>query len=115
MRRLILTGSLGMVCALAFSAAGCRLVLVQPSVAVAPGYGGEIIVQQAPPPLLVEPQPVCPGPGYAFCPGYWHWQHGRHVWVNGRWAVPPRRAAVWVPPHWEHHGHDWRFVPGHWR
>jgi hypothetical protein len=34
--------------------------------------------------------------------------------VPGRWALPPRPGAVWLPGHWKKHAHGWVWSNGHW-
>ena len=47
--------------------------------------------------------------------GYWSWRDGEHVWIPGRWDLPPRPNVVWVAPCWVRRGHGYGFVEGHWR
>jgi len=73
-------------------------------------------VEIAPPPPRVEVAPAR-RPGNIWSPGYWAWDHGRHVWVEGRW-LEARPGEHWVPEHWvefrEERGAHWHFEPGHW-
>ncbi len=46
--------------------------------------------------------------------GYWNWEGGRHVWVGGRWALPPAEGRIWISPRWLNEGGYWRFHPGYW-
>ena len=82
-------------------------------VAVAPA--GEVIIAAPPPPIRHEWRGHRPGRDYVWISGYWAWDHGRHVWVAGHWAVPPRGYVTWVEPRWEHRGHGYVFLEGHWR
>jgi hypothetical protein len=61
---------------------------------------------------VVEVPP--PRAGYVWAPGYWRWEGGRHVWVDGRF-IRERRHFHYVPEHWDEgrHGH-YHFVPGRW-
>ena len=44
-----------------------------------------ISVRIGPPPLPVYAQPICPGPGYFWTPGYWAWNDDDgYYWVLGR-------------------------------
>jgi hypothetical protein len=43
-----------------------------------------IAVSFGPPAIPVYEQPICPGEGYMWTPGYWGWSGERHVWVRGR-------------------------------
>ena len=36
-------------------------------------------------------------------------------WIGGRWEVPPRPRARYVPPHWETRGEEHLFVEGYWQ
>jgi len=73
-------------------------------------------VEIAPPPPRVEAVPR-PRPGFIWTPGYWGWDHGRHVWVEGRW-IEARPGQLWVPDRWveyrEQRGSHWHLEPGHW-
>ena len=42
-----------------------------------------VSVTIAPPELPVFDQPICPGDGYIWTPGYWAWD-GEYYWVPGR-------------------------------
>src|SRR5271165_6752696 len=54
-----------------------------------------ISVGIGPPALPVYSQPLCPGPGYIWTPGYWAWAPGGYYWVPGTWAVPPQVGFLW--------------------
>src|SRR3990170_492151 len=53
----------------------------------------DINIGPPPPPVVVVP---ALRPGYAWAPGYWHWDGRRHVWREGRW-IRERPGYVWVP------------------
>jgi hypothetical protein len=94
--------------------AGCHHahgdVYIQES-APPPGY---VVATAPPPPIVVEPRPVAPAVGYVWVDGYWHWTGRQYTWHRGYWAVPPRGYQYWVAPRYERHGHEYRYVPGHW-
>ena len=46
----------------------------------------------APPDLPVYEQPVCPGDGYIWTPGYWAWD-GEYYWVPGTWVMAPKPGS----------------------
>ncbi|WP_345796550.1 hypothetical protein [Castellaniella sp. MT123] len=54
----------------------------------------------APPALPVYAQPVAPGPGYIWTPGYWAWGPNGYYWVNGTWLMPPTVGMLWTPGWW---------------
>jgi len=78
-----------------------------------PGYtmpnpNMEYIAPSAPPAPLQEMIIAAPGPGYAWVPGFWHWQNG-WVWLPGHWAMPPRPGLNWYGPNWvPHREGEWR-------
>ncbi|HWI84257.1 YXWGXW repeat-containing protein [Ramlibacter sp.] len=95
--------------------AGCVVAPVPPAGVVYTDPGAAIVAPLAPPPLIVEPMLVAPGPGYIWIGGYWSWSGGHHVWTHGRWAAPPRHGQQWVPRRWERGPGGWHQRGGHWR
>ena len=60
-----------------------------------------ISVSFGPPPLPVYAQPMCPGPGYMWTPGYWAWDPNYgYYWVPGTWVLAPFPDALWTPGYW---------------
>ena len=73
-----------------------------------------ISVRFGPPPLPVYAQPICPGPGYIWTPGYWAWDDdGGYYWVPGTWVVAPV-GMLWTPGYWGWYGGFYRWHPGYW-
>ena len=93
-----------------------RPAVVREVVVAQPGLppGTEVIVSAPPPPPPNEVYVVNPGPAYVWIPGGWVWA-GRWVWEGGRWSVPPRRDAVWVPHHYVYRSGAHVYVHGGWR
>ena len=58
-----------------------------------------ISVAIAPPLLPVYEQPICPGDGYIWTPGYWAWDDD-YYWVPGTWVLAPEVGFLWTPPYW---------------
>src|SRR6202162_1989519 len=59
-----------------------------------------ISVRIAPPALPVYEQPLCPGPGNLWTPGYWAWDDDAgYYWVPGTWVVAPV-GLLWTPGYW---------------
>ena len=70
------------------------------SVASFAQIGVGISVSFGPPPLPVYAQPLCPGPGYLWTPGYWAWSDDDgYYWVPGTWVVAPV-GLLWTPGYW---------------
>jgi hypothetical protein len=59
-----------------------------------------VSVRIGPPVLPVYAQPICPGPGYMWTPGYWAWNdEGGYYWVPGTWVMAPM-GMLWTPGYW---------------
>jgi hypothetical protein len=75
-----------------------------------------VYVRVAPPRPVVERVVPRPRGGMVWVGGYYRWTGRAYVWTPGRWAHPPRPAAVWVAPHWDFvAGRGYVFVAGFWR
>ena len=84
------------------------------AVVVEPAVSAEVVVSEAPPPVIVEERPVAPGVGFVWIPGVYVWE-GHWRWERGHWDRPPRRGAVWVPHRYEYRNGRHVFVRGGWR
>jgi len=106
--RLIRSSVLGV---LLFSAV--LLTLSAPSVAQ---IGIGISVHFGPPALPVYEQPICPGDGYIWTPGYWAWNADidDYYWVPGTWVLAPQVGFLWTPPWWGWSGGAYIFHAGWW-
>ncbi len=78
-----------------------------PNVIIAPG---------PPPPPRTEMPPPPPGPTMVWIGGHWSWDPAArgHVWVDGRYAEPPRRRAAWLPGRWVQQPDGWVWEDGRW-
>jgi hypothetical protein len=59
-----------------------------------------VSVAIAPPVLPVYSQPIAPGPGYIWTPGYWAYGPAGYYWVPGTWVIAPFVGALWTPGYW---------------
>lgn len=76
--------------------------------------GVGISVRVGPPALPIYAQPICPGPGYLWTPGYWGWNDGAgYYWVPGTWVVAPV-GMLWTPGYWGWGGGLYAWHPGYW-
>jgi WXXGXW repeat (2 copies) len=73
-----------------------------------------ISVGIAPPALPVYTQPPCPGDGYLWTPGYWHYGPAGYYWVPGVWVRPPQVGYLWTPGYWGWGGSAFIFHEGYW-
>ncbi len=87
-------------------------VLAVPSASFAQGIGVSITV--APPVLPVYAQPICPGDGYLWTPGYWGWDDGDYYWVPGTWALAPEPGFLWTPGYWGWSSGAYLWNAGYW-
>jgi len=67
----------------------------------------------APPELPAYEQPMCPGDGYIWTPGYWAWD-GEYYWVPGTWVLAPEPGYLWTPGYWGWGGNGYFFNDGYW-
>ncbi len=73
-----------------------------------------ISVRVGPPPLPIYAQPICPGPGYIWTPGYWAWNDDDgYYWVPGTWVVAPI-GMLWTPGYWGWGGGFYVWHAGYW-
>lgn len=75
-----------------------------------------ISVGFGPPALPVYEQPLCPGDGYIWTPGYWAWDDvdQDYYWVPGTWVLPPESDLLWTPPYWGWDNGAYVFYDGYW-
>jgi hypothetical protein len=74
-----------------------------------------ISVAIAPPPLPIYAQPIVPGPGYIWTPGYWSYaSDGGYFWVPGTWVLAPYAGALWTPGYWGWNNGFYVFNGGYW-
>ena len=73
-----------------------------------------IYVSFGPPAIPVYDQPICPGDGYIWIPGYWAWDGYEYYWVPGTWVLPPAVGFLWTPGYWEWGVNGFFFHEGYW-
>jgi hypothetical protein len=75
-----------------------------------------ISVSFGPPALPVYEQPICPGDGYIWTPGYWDWSDddSDYYWVPGTWVLAPEVGYLWTPPYWAWVDGAFVFYDGYW-
>src|SRR6201993_3266714 len=90
------------------------LVLLAMSAAVYAQFS--ISVSLAPPELPVYEQPLLPGEGYIWTPGYWAYagEDDGYYWVPGTWVMAPEPGLLWTPAYWSWRGNGYVFNQGYW-
>jgi WXXGXW repeat (2 copies) len=73
-----------------------------------------VSVRIGPPALPVYTQPICPGDGYLWTPGYWGYGAAGYYWVPGVWVMPPRVGVLWTPGYWGFEGGLYGWHAGYW-
>jgi hypothetical protein len=73
-----------------------------------------VSVSVAPPALPVYEQPIAPGPGFIWAPGYWAWGPEGFYWVPGTWVPAPYVGALWTPGYWGWDGAFYIWHAGYW-
>lgn len=73
-----------------------------------------VSVRVGPPALPVYAQPVCPGAGYIWTPGYWAWGPAGYYWVPGTWVMAPQPGLLWTPGYWGWGGGVYMWHSGYW-
>jgi hypothetical protein len=94
------------------------LLLVIPAALSSPSaaqIGIGISVRIGPPALPVYEQPICPGPGFLWTPGYWAWDDDEgYYWVPGTWVEAPQPGLLWTPGYWGWNDGVYAWNAGYW-
>jgi hypothetical protein len=79
---------------------------------------GQIGIRVAigPPMLPIYEQPICPGDGYLWTPGYWAYDDtvSDYYWVPGTWIQAPEVGFLWTPGYWGWGEGGFFFNDGYW-
>src|SRR5271167_2150390 len=96
---------------LALTALAATAMMASPAASFAAVF---ISVGFAPPALPVYVQPMAPGDGYLWNPGYWAYGPEGYYWVPGVWVQPPMAGVLWTPGYWGWGGSAFIFHEGYW-
>jgi hypothetical protein len=102
--------------AIHFLAFGLLLLMIPAALSTpsSAGIGVGISVRVGPPALPVYEQPICPGAGYLWTPGYWAWSgDDGYYWVPGTWVVAPV-GMLWTPGYWGWNEGMYAWHTGYW-
>jgi len=76
--------------------------------------GMDVSVSIGPPALPVYEQPMGPGSGYLWTPGYWAWDDDDgYYWVPGTWVLAPV-GMLWTPGYWSWNNDTYIWNAGYW-
>ena len=85
------------------------------SIVPASSFAGVFVsINIAPPALPVYTQPICPGDGYLWTPGYWAYGEAGYFWVPGTWVLAPQPGVLWTPGYWGFAGGLYVWHAGYW-
>src|SRR5689334_19755743 len=73
-----------------------------------------VSIRIGPPALPVYAQPICPGPGYVWVPGYWAYSDDGYFWVPGTWVIAPEPGLLWTPGYWGWNDGFYVWHAGYW-
>ena len=100
--------------------AGCLVISLLLSISAALSstaiaqIGMDVSVSIGPPALPVYEQPMGPGPGYLWTPGYWAWDDDDgYYWVPGTWVLAPV-GMLWTPGYWSWSNDAYIWNGGYW-
>lgn len=92
-----------------------RLILLLAALFVTHAFAGVFISASIAPPVLpVFAQPICPGDGYIWTPGYYAYGDYGYYWVPGTWVLAPRPGFLWTPGYWGWGSGLYRWHGGYW-
>jgi hypothetical protein len=69
-----------------------------------------------PPALPIYEQPICPGDGYIWTPGFWAYDDNiaDYYWVPGTWVLAPEVGFLWTPGYWGWGPGGFLWYDGYW-
>jgi hypothetical protein len=95
-----------------------RILLAFLALAIPAVVFGQIGIRVAigPPALPMYDQPICPGDGYLWTPGYWAYDDSvsDYYWVPGTWVQAPEEGFLWTPGYWGWGDGGYFFNDGYW-
>jgi len=95
-----------------------RFLLALLVMAIPAASFGQIGIRIAigPPVLPSYDQPICPGDGYMWTPGYWAYDDSisDYYWVPGTWVMAPEEGYLWTPGYWGWGDGGYFFNDGYW-
>jgi YXWGXW repeat-containing protein len=75
-----------------------------------------VAISFGPPALPIYEQPICPGDGYIWTPGFWAYDDNiaDYYWVPGTWVLAPEAGFLWTPPYWGWGSGGFLWNEGYW-
>ena len=75
-----------------------------------------VVAPTPPPPPRAEARPPAPGPEMVWTEGHWSWKPDarNYAWIEGKYVMPPRPHAAWMPGRWTQRTEGWVWEDGRW-
>ena len=86
----------------------------EPTVYNKPVVTHEVVVTEAPPPVVIGERTASPGHDYVWVESSWVWSNQRWVRDPGHWVRPPHHGARWVPSRYAYQNGVHYYAPGYW-
>jgi hypothetical protein len=75
---------------------------------------GYVVATGPPPPMMNEVIVVAPSPRHVWMPGYYSYNRGNYVFINGSYGIPPRGRTTYIQGGWRNTPRGYRRDKGHW-
>jgi hypothetical protein len=72
------------------------------------------LVATGPPPMVNEVMVTSPSPRHVWMPGYYSYNRGNYVFVNGSYRIPPRGKTSYTQGNWRNTSKGYKRDKGHW-
>jgi hypothetical protein len=72
------------------------------------------VVATGPPPMVNEVIVVAPSPRHVWMPGYYSYDRGNYVFINGSYRIPPRGRTSYTQGTWQNTNRGYKRSKGHW-
>lgn len=72
------------------------------------------IVATGPPPYVAEVIFAAPSSQYVWMPGYYEYNNGGYVFINGSYRIPPRGKKSYSQGQWQNTPKGYKRGRGHW-
>ena len=71
-------------------------------------------IATGPPPMVNEVIVTAPSPRHVWVPGYYSYNSGSYVFVNGYYSVPPRGRTAYTQGSWQNTPKGYKRSRGYW-
>lgn len=72
------------------------------------------VVATGPPPMVDEVIIAAPSSRHVWMPGYYSYNRGNYVFINGSYGIPPRGRTSYTQGSWQNTPRGYKRGRGHW-